>query len=1251
MLLPAGSMAAPWTVVTAGREADLEVLAVQGRRITRDLRALETGLAGSQAFDLLAVQAQNLARSRGEIIGLTVWDAAGWPLSWGGQPYAAPPQEVPAEPVSRSLSLDAGGTVLRIWTPFANGGALLLESRSLTAPAMGSVQDSFASGSPPGRAGATLFIQLAALLGLALLLIRLARRRWGPGPFSLLVLSAGVWVLRTWLANLMYSGALLDAGALSSPAVYASQAPFGLFRSPLATLLTGLALALQAVLIVRASRHPQVAGAWRWLISLAGGAGVMGALLICARAGLDSRLDLAGLARESPSVERLAVLMGLVLTLWAPALLLLTSLFRWQRGRPLLRAALALPLLSALLFTFLARTTEEARQELVMENLRPLLVHQDADRQQALTETRDLLQSREGIARELATALADGTGDALAFHLWRTSELARQGYHSSLEIYDGAGSLAGSFSLAMPPPIPGLAGEVAILEPMPLEHLVFSTLSQEQAVMSSRWPVNDTENHITGVLALYIANDEGNIPALSTTAEPLPWTTVGADTRRLLRGPPLLTARDTEGTVLWSSQAEPAPLQAGMQSRIDIQKGIWQDSFNHGHRVRLFYFAQGDIIYALGYPLDSWVRLLAGLLRFVLMQTICLLLLAAVAYLLLHPLAGLRREAVLLVNWFRSSWGRKLAAAVLLASLAPLLSLALLLRAPLERQRREGLHALGLQSLEVARRVVKDSMVAIGGDPSPPMPSDETLYWLSRVIRQEIDLFVDQQLVATSRRGLFTAGIVSPLPDAEAYRRIVLEGKQISLPSPSSLPAVPPAVSAALGRSGHGAAMLRLPFSRQEEAVAQSGEEVRERADLATAAVALLLLAAAILVGRTTAGRLQRLTHATARLAAGGEDFLVPLSGQDELSRLTRSFNDMATTLSRQRADLHRRTETLENLVRHAPIGIVHLDAQDDILMLNPAAKRIMAGGEHAEAGRKILQALQRSPYKRGLSALIASPRTHPASTLTRDLEPDAGHDTRLRAILVDLPDERGDRLLLLEDITESVRSSRLEAWADMARRIAHEIKNPLTPIKLAAEHLRRVHQRQDPDFSSTVERTVATILTQVEGLREIASSFSHYARLPEKKTQLLSPGELLAETLAPYGSSLGPRVRLEVDIAPSLPLVRVDPALIKRAIVNLIENALQAMPAGGELRVRASTDEARETILMEIRDTGMGMDEKTLARVFEPYFSTRDSGTGLGMAIARRTVQEHGGSLEVTSAPGKGTSFIISLPAAGENS
>jgi two-component system nitrogen regulation sensor histidine kinase NtrY len=403
-----------------------------------------------------------------------------------------------------------------------------------------------------------------------------------------------------------------------------------------------------------------------------------------------------------------------------------------------------------------------------------------------------------------------------------------------------------------------------------------------------------------------------------------------------------------------------------------------------------------------------------------------------------------------------------------------------------------------------------------------------------------------------------------------------------------------------------------------------------------------------MLVGRTTAGRLQRLTRATARLARGEEDVLVPMAGRDELARLTASFNTMAAALAEQRDDLRRRTETMENLVQHAPIGIVHLDGGNLVLMLNPAAQRLVAGHHPLAPGAGITDALRGSPFQEGLAALLQLPEDSQATMETRDLEPDAGGDTRLRAVVLDLPGGRGDRLLLLEDITESVRSGRLAAWADMARRIAHEIKNPLTPIRLAAEHLQRVHRRQDPDFVATLNKTTTTILSQVEALREIASNFSLYARLPEKQPRLVPADQLLQETLAAYGDTLPPDVRLEVERPASLPALWVDPALIKRALVNLIENALQAMPAGGTLTVKARADAG--LLHLEITDTGSGMDAATLQRVFEPYFSTRDAGTGLGLAIARRTVEEHGGQLDARSRPGHGTTFTMLLPVADRN-
>jgi two-component system nitrogen regulation sensor histidine kinase NtrY len=356
----------------------------------------------------------------------------------------------------------------------------------------------------------------------------------------------------------------------------------------------------------------------------------------------------------------------------------------------------------------------------------------------------------------------------------------------------------------------------------------------------------------------------------------------------------------------------------------------------------------------------------------------------------------------------------------------------------------------------------------------------------------------------------------------------------------------------------------------------------------------------------------------------------------------------MATALARQRDDLRRRTETMENLVQQAPIGNVHLEGGNHVLMMNPAAQRLVSGNHPITPQVSITDALSGSPYQQGLSPLLKLPEDSQSPMETSDLAPDAGGDRRLRAVVLDLPGGRGDRLLLLEDITESMRSGRLAAWADMARRIAHEIKNPLTPIRLAAEHLQRVHQRQDPDFATTLDKTT-TILNQVEALREIASTFSLYARLPEKQPRLVAADDLLAETLAPYGDTLPPHVRLAVDRPDSLPSLWIDPALIKRALVNLIENSLQAMPDGGTLTVRARTD--AQLLHLEITDTGGGMDAATLERVFEPYFSTRDAGTGLGLAIARRTVEEHGGQLNARSQPGQGTTFAMVLPIADRDS
>jgi signal transduction histidine kinase len=227
-------------------------------------------------------------------------------------------------------------------------------------------------------------------------------------------------------------------------------------------------------------------------------------------------------------------------------------------------------------------------------------------------------------------------------------------------------------------------------------------------------------------------------------------------------------------------------------------------------------------------------------------------------------------------------------------------------------------------------------------------------------------------------------------------------------------------------------------------------------------------------------------------------------------------------------------------------------------------------------------------------------------------------------------------------------RTNRLEAWAEMARQVAHEIKNPLTPIQLNAEHLRRVHADRGEPLNPVLQECVATILSQVKLLRQIASEFSSFASSPTAKPAEVDVAALLHEVVDPYKAGLDGRIQLELTIPAALPPVFVDRTLISRSLTNIVENALHAMPGSGTLGVAAGAQDGR--VQIRVSDTGAGMDDEALARAFEPYFSTKASGTGLGLPIAKRNVELSGGTISVHSVREQGTTVEISLPAVNVN-
>jgi two-component system nitrogen regulation sensor histidine kinase NtrY len=598
-------------------------------------------------------------------------------------------------------------------------------------------------------------------------------------------------------------------------------------------------------------------------------------------------------------------------------------------------------------------------------------------------------------------------------------------------------------------------------------------------------------------------------------------------------------------------------------------------------------------------------------------------------------------------NALRSSFYTKLLAVVLLASLVPLVSLSIFLRAYIDRRGEASLADSAAAVVGAARRVVEDYQTVGEEDPTiPRLPiNDAALWWLRRVVGQEIHVYEDGAVAATSKPELFDSGLVQRRLPGEIDRDVV-RGAQPVVVLKEHLGAVPlPVAYARVDEPGGPRdAVIAVPLVIEQRASARSADRLVEMLLLLTTALVLMLAGSAALIARRVADPVRRLADASRRIAGGDYAMRLASSSRDEMGALVTDFNRMAEALAGQRADLIKGRDYIEALLRHATTGVVSTDAAGRVVTINPAAQALLAGPDGPpRPGERWPDALRGGTARRALAEALAHPPAD-GSPLEVDLD-GADGPIRVRAVRVPLPDPAGREpgsLVLLDDVTSLMKSNQLAAWAEMARAIAHEIKNPLTPIQLSAEHVRKLLHDRGVLPSPEITACLDTIVRQVRELRDISGAFSTYAKLPDLALVHVDLAAFLREIAAPYRAAPPPGVRIEEHHVDAPPLL-ADPTVLARAIVNLIENALQAMPQGGTLRITSGPHEPGEVVLT-VEDTGAGLTPEARARLFEPYFSTKSSGTGLGLAIVQRVVAGHGGTIEVTSAPGHGTTMRIRL-------
>ncbi len=415
--------------------------------------------------------------------------------------------------------------------------------------------------------------------------------------------------------------------------------------------------------------------------------------------------------------------------------------------------------------------------------------------------------------------------------------------------------------------------------------------------------------------------------------------------------------------------------------------------------------------------------------------------------------------------------------------------------------------------------------------------------------------------------------------------------------------------------------------------------------------LAVVLLASwfGIYLARGITAPIAMLAEGTQAVAGGNLNFEIPEVRDDEIGRLVESFNRMTADLRASRAELERRRRYTETLLRNVSAGVVGLDRGGVVTAINPCAERLLGLRAADVQGRRYVETFP-LPLVRALDDALAPPaRPHEAPA---SLKFDAGGaETELMMTASPLGDESGElgAVLFFEDVSQIAKVERMEAWREVARRIAHEIKNPLTPIQLSAERLRRQFSRAEGADARLLDECTHVIIGEVEDLKRLVNEFSAFARMPHLNPV---PGDLNAlvdEAVANFREA-NPEVEFALNLAPALPRVAIDREALKRAVVNLLDNGVAASvasPNGQRPRIEARTavDYQTGVVTMEISDNGPGIDPRLRQRIFEPYFSTKKGGTGLGLAIVASIVTDHHGFVRVRDNKPRGSRFIIEFP------
>lgn len=404
----------------------------------------------------------------------------------------------------------------------------------------------------------------------------------------------------------------------------------------------------------------------------------------------------------------------------------------------------------------------------------------------------------------------------------------------------------------------------------------------------------------------------------------------------------------------------------------------------------------------------------------------------------------------------------------------------------------------------------------------------------------------------------------------------------------------------------------------------------------------------------------QRLVQGTQEVAAGNLDYKVKVKADDEINILVDSFNQMTDdlksgkielekaniSLKKTNIELDQRRAYMETVLENIATGVLSIDSDGRINTINKAGAS-MLDLDRVKIKKRHYQEVF-TGFLNPLEALIKEMEDAPRSQIRRSLtllRPDQTM-TILASIspILDISRVRQGMVLVFDDMTQLIKAQKATAWKEVARRIAHEVKNPLTPIQLNIQRLRKKFQNRSPDLDKVFDESTKTIISEVKTLKNLVNEFSRFARMPQVKLKPSNLNKIIESAVALYAGHPN-QIKIITKLDSEVPVINLDADQIKRVFINLIDNAAVASNGGQKVWITTSYDSQFQLVTIEMADEGCGIPSEDKSKLFLPYFSTRKSGTGLGLAIVSEIISDHKGYIRVQNNHPQGTIFTIEIP------